>query len=225
MSEPSERRAPSGQAVDLAALREEYRADRLEEREVAADPLDQLARWIAEAVAAGLPDATAMTLATAGADGEPSARTVLCKGLEGDGVDFYTNLESRKARELDANPRAAAVFCWTPLQRQVIVRGTVAAIPAEEADAYFASRPRDSQLGAWASPQSRPVAGRGELDAALAAATERFAGAPVPRPAWWGGFRLSPREVEVWQGRAARLHDRLRYRREDGGWRLERLAP
>ncbi len=220
-----ERPEPREEAVDLAELREEYRAGSLEAHEVAADPLDQLGRWIAEAVAARLADPTAMTLATVGADGEPSARTVLCKGLEGGGVDFYTNLESRKADDLAANPRAAAVFCWTPLQRQVIVRGPVASIPAEEADAYFASRPRDSQLGAWASPQSRPVAGRAELDAALASAAERFVEAPVPRPDWWGGFRLLPREVEVWQGRRARLHDRLRYRRDEGGWRIERLAP
>ncbi len=220
-----ERPEPRQERVDLAALREEYRAGSLDEGDVAADPLDQLERWIAEAVEAGLADPTAMTLATAGADGEPSARTVLCKGLEGGGVDFYTNLESRKARELGENPRAAAVFCWTPLQRQIIVRGSVAPIGQAEADAYFASRPRGSQLAAWASPQSRPVAGRGELDAALAAATERFADAAVPRPAWWGGFRLSPREVEVWQGRTARLHDRLRYRRDGGRWRVERLAP
>ncbi len=220
-----ERPEPRQERVDLAALREEYRAGSLDEGDVAADPLDQLERWIAEAVEAGLADPTAMTLATAGADGEPSARTVLCKGLEGGGVDFYTNLESRKARELGENPRAAAVFCWTPLQRQIIVRGSAAPIGQAEADAYFASRPRGSQLAAWASPQSRPVAGRGELDAALAAATERFADAAVPRPAWWGGFRLSPREVEVWQGRTARLHDRLRYRRDGGRWRVERLAP
>ena len=185
----------------------------------------QLRRWLSQAVAAGLDEPNAMVVATADASGAPSARTVLLKGLDDRGLTFYTNLDSRKGRELAANPRAAVAFPWHALQRQVLVRGPVERLPAAAADAYFASRPRGSRLGAWASPQSTVLADRAQLDAAVTAVTERFAGADVPRPPHWGGFLVVPSEVEFWQGRPNRLHDRLRYRRADRRWIVERLAP
>jgi pyridoxamine 5'-phosphate oxidase len=189
------------------------------------DPLAQLRDWYEHAVAAGLPEPEAMALATATPDGAPSVRFVLLKGIDERGVEFYSNYESRKGRELAANPRAALAILWRPQHRQVRVEGTVERLTAEESDAYFATRPRGAQLGAWASPQSEVVRDRDVLDRALADAEERFAGAPVPRPPHWGGFLVRPERIELWQGRLNRLHDRLRYVREAGGWRIERLAP
>lgn len=209
----------------VADLRREYTSAGLRPEDLAAEPLESLRRWLADAIAARLPEPNAMTLATATPDGRPSARTVLLKGLDDRGLTFYTHYTSRKGRELEANPRAAAVLVWLELERQVCVTGTVERVPPAESDAYFASRPLGSQLGAWASAQSAVVAGREELDARLAELARRYGGGPVPRPPSWGGYVLRPQTVEFWQGRPSRLHDRLRYAREGDRWRLDRLAP
>jgi pyridoxamine 5'-phosphate oxidase len=190
------------------------------------DPFAQFARWYEEATAE-VPLADAMTLATAGDDGAPDARMVLLKGHGPDGFRFFTNYESAKAGQIDADPRGALVIYWREHDRQVRARGRFERLPAADSDAYFASRARESRLGAWASPQSRPLADRAELDARLDAMRERFAEVEdVPRPETWGGFALRPRTIEFWQGQQARLHDRFLYTREaDDGWRIERLAP
>ncbi|HEY8340947.1 MAG TPA: pyridoxamine 5'-phosphate oxidase [Egibacteraceae bacterium] len=209
--------------IDLAALRREYTRAGLSEADLAPDWLTQLRRWLADAVAAGLDEPTAMTLATATPDGRPSARTVLLKGLD-DGFVFYTNARSRKGRELAANPRAAVVLLWRDLERQVTATGTVAPVSAEESDAYFATRPRGAQLGALASEQSVVIPDRRWLEERVAELAARYPD-DVPRPDHWGGFRLRPDEVEFWQGRPDRLHDRLRYRRDGDRWVVERLSP
>lgn len=206
-------------------LRREYEAAGLLESEVSPDPLEQFGRWLGEAVAAGLEEPNAMTLATATPAGAPSARMVLLKGYDGAGFTWYTNRESRKARELALNPYAALVFHWQPLHRQVRVLGQVTEVAAAEAEAYFATRPREAQLGAWASAQSRPLSDRAALEAEVARQQARFGDGPVPRPPHWGGFRLRPEELEFWQGRPHRLHDRLLYVRANAGWTLTRLAP
>jgi pyridoxamine 5'-phosphate oxidase len=198
----------------------------LSEDDLLPDPIALAARWFADAQAFGIEQHDAMTLATATPDGRPSARVVLLKAIDARGFAFFTNYESRKARELDANPRAALVLLWTPLQRQLRVTGTAVRLSAEESDAYFATRPRGSQLGAWASQQSRPLPDRAELDERWAALDQRWGGAAVPRPAHWGGYRVEPDELEFWQGRANRLHDRFAYTRAaEGSWRRERLQP
>lgn len=197
----------------------------LTEDELPPDPLALAQRWFADAQAAGIEQADAMTLATATADGRPSARAVLLKGIDARGFAFFTNYESRKGRELEANARAALVLLWIPLQRQLRVTGTVERLTAEESDAYFATRPRGSQLGAWASEQSRPLPDRSALEQRWAALDERW-GEVIPRPQHWGGFRVEPEEIEVWQGRANRLHDRFAYTRAPGGeWERVRLQP
>lgn len=212
--------------MDIASLREEYRRSALDETQVDPDPLRQLRHWLDEAVAARAAEPTAMTLATVSADGRPSARTVLLKGLDERGLAFFTHLDSRKARELGANPHAAITLWWQPLERQVLVTGVAARIPSEEADRYFAGRPRESQLGAWASPQSRVISGRAELERAFEQAARLHGDGLVPRPPRWGGFRVRPTAVELWQGRPGRLHDRVRYRLDERGlWVRERLAP
>jgi pyridoxamine 5'-phosphate oxidase len=211
--------------ADLARMRRSYRRARLDIPDVDADPIVQVRRWLAEAVAAGLREPNAMVLATAGTDGLPSARTVLLRGIDARGFAFYTSYRSRKAAELAVNAQAALLFPWIDLERQVAVRGTVAKVTAEESDTYFASRPRGSQLGAWASEQSAVVAGRATFEQRLDELRARLAGAAVARPDDWGGFRVTPVEVELWQGRRDRLHDRLRYRRDGEGWALERLSP
>jgi pyridoxamine 5'-phosphate oxidase len=199
--------------------------DELTEDELLPDPIALVQRWFADAQAAGVEQHDAMTLATAIPDGRPSARAVLLKGIDQRGFAFFTNYESRKSRELDANPHAALVLLWIPLHRQVRASGPVERLSAEESDAYFATRPRGSQLGAWASQQSRPLPDRRELEARWAALDERYAGGVVPRPPHWGGYRVVPQEIEVWQGRANRLHDRFAYVRTADGWARERLQP
>jgi pyridoxamine 5'-phosphate oxidase len=188
------------------------------------EPLAPFRRWLDEAWK-GEPNAHAMTLATATADGRPSARVVLLKGFDEHGFVFYTNLASRKSTELFANPYAALCFLWKSMNRQVRVEGPVERVADDEADAYFASRPRDSQIGAWASDQSRPLDSRAELERRVAAFSDRFGEGRVPRPATWSGFRVLPRHLEFWQERPFRLHDRLLFIREGEGWRRERLFP
>jgi pyridoxamine 5'-phosphate oxidase len=190
------------------------------------EPLERVRAWYAEAVAAGLPEPEAMALATASPDGAPSVRFVLLKGIDARGVEFFTNYGSRKGRELAANPRAALAIYWHALARQVRLEGPVERLSDEESDAYYASRPRGSRIGAWASPQGRPIPDRAWLEARVAEAEARFPGEDVPRPPYWGGYRLLPDAVELWQGRPSRLHDREHFIRErGGGWRSERLSP
>ena len=197
----------------------------LHESDLTTDPFDQFARWY-DLAAREVPLADAMTVATVGADGGPDARMVLLKGHGPDGFRFFTNYESAKAGQIDADPRGALIVYWREHDRQVRARGSFERLPAADSDAYFASRPRESRLGAWASPQSRPLADRAELDARLDAVRERFAEVEdVPRPETWGGFVLRPRTIEFWQGQQARLHDRFLYSRDGDGWRVERLAP
>src|SRR2546421_6437299 len=207
-------------------MRKSYQARGLAETDLAGDWVTQFRRWLDDAIAAALPEPNAMVLATADADGRPSARTVLLKGYDGAGLVFYTNYRSRKGRELAANPRASAVFPWIALARQVIVTGSVEPVPADRSDAYFASRPHGSQVGAAASPQSEVVPDRAALDAAWERVGALYPdGTPVPRPEHWGGYLLRPDTVEFWQGQVNRMHDRLRYRRGNGDWVVERLAP
>jgi pyridoxamine 5'-phosphate oxidase len=189
------------------------------------DPLEQLAHWYEHAVAAGLPEPEAMALATTTPEGAPSVRFVLLKGIDARGVEFYTNYESRKGRELAANPRAALAILWKPLQRQVRVEGQVERLPAEESDAYFATRARGSRLGAWASRQSAEIPDREWLEARLAQAEAEYPGDDVPRPDYWGGYVLRPDAIEFWEGRPNRLHDRELFTRAAGGWTARRLSP
>jgi pyridoxamine 5'-phosphate oxidase len=219
------RAAHSVSGVTLAELRKEYTLAGLTEKDLARDPFRQFEKWFQEAEAAKLIEPNAMTLCTATPDGKPSARTVLLKSVDGRGFVFFSNYNSRKARELDANPNATLVFPWLALERQVIVEGTVAKVPREESEAYFHSRPRASQLGAWVSQQSAIIADRGVLEESMKMLEQKYAGREVPLPPHWGGWRLSPETVEFWQGRRSRLHDRLRYRRAKDGWTVERLSP
>jgi pyridoxamine 5'-phosphate oxidase len=199
----------------------------LREEDLEADPFAQFARWY-EPASEEVPLSDAMTLATVGEDGAPDARMVLLKGHDPDGFRFFTNLESAKAGQIAADPRGALIVYWREHDRQVRARGPIDPLPAADSDAYFASRPRESRLGAWASPQSRPLADRAELDRRLAEVTERFEGSEeVPRPDFWGGFVLRPATIEFWQGQRARLHDRFLYTREGDAdaWRVQRLGP
>jgi pyridoxamine 5'-phosphate oxidase len=189
------------------------------------DPVDQFARWFRDAVDAKLTLPEAFTLATAGRDGAPSARVVLLKDFDAQGFVFFTNYESRKARDLEANPRAALCFWWPALERQVRIEGSVARVPEDESDAYFSTRPRGSQIGAWASEQSSVIEGRRILEQRAEELSARWIESSIPRPAHWGGFRLLPQSIEFWQNRDDRLHDRFRYVRDGERWRIERLAP
>ena len=214
---------------ELAALRKSYERDELDESASSADPIAQFGRWLDQAIAAQLPEPNAMTLATVGEDSRPSTRVVLIKGYDARGLVWFTNYESRKGRELLAHPVAALQFHWVELERVARIEGRVEKVSAEESDAYFKTRPLDSRLGAWASPQSQVIASRATLVANVAKVTAQFAtsllaGGP-PRPPHWGGYRLIPDRFEFWQGRKSRLHDRLQYRLENGAWIRERLAP
>ena len=211
-------------STTIADLRKSYERAELCEDASLADPLAQFDQWLQQAIAAQVPEPNAMTLATVGADQRPSTRIVLIKGYDARGIVWYTNYDSRKGRELAANPFAALQFHWIELERVVRIEGAVEKVDAAESDAYFHSRPLDSRIGAWASPQSQVIAGRSVLVANAARYGAQFLLQP-PRPPHWGGYRLVPQQWEFWQGRKSRLHDRLRYRLDGGQWRRERLAP
>jgi pyridoxamine 5'-phosphate oxidase len=212
--------------TDPAGLRARYTRGTLDEAGLADTWLAQLRLWFDAAAAdPTIVEANAIQLATVGAGGRPAVRTVLAKGIDERGIVFFTNYESAKASDLAVNPRAAAVFAWLAHQRQVRLAGTVERTSRAETEAYFATRPRESQIGAWASPQSRPVASRAELDRLAEQVAERFADGAIPAPPFWGGYRLTPDEVEFWQGREGRLHDRIRFRLDGDAWVRERLAP
>jgi pyridoxamine 5'-phosphate oxidase len=211
--------------MSIAHLRREYARARLDEQNVDPDPLVQFHKWFDDARRAELPEPNAMTLATATPDGVPSARMVLLKAADERGFTFFTDYRSRKGQELEANPHAALVFFWGELERQVRISGTVSRVSREETDAYFRTRPRESRLGAWSSHQSAVLPGREALEARLREVSARHPGEDVPTPPYWGGYVLRPDALEFWQGRESRLHDRVRYQREAGGWRIERLAP
>jgi len=209
---------------NLQDQRKSYERDALEETDAAIDPLRQFQHWMDEAYAAKVPEPNAMTLATVGANGRPSTRIVLIKGFDARGIVWFTNYDSRKGQDLAVHPFAALQFHWVELERVVRIEGRVERVDAAESDAYFASRPLDSRIGAWASPQSQVIESRGVLVANAAKYAARFLLNP-PRPPHWGGFRLQPDHWEFWQGRKSRLHDRLRYRLENSAWTRERLAP
>lgn len=210
---------------DLARMRFEYARDGLDEAAAGDDPLSLFGRWLADAVAAGLDEPNAMALATATPDGRPSARIVLLKGFDARGLVFFTGYDSRKGREIGANPHAAATMLWHPLQRQVRVEGSVTRLDTAESDAYFVSRPRGSQIGAVASPQSRTIPDRRALEERVAEVEHVFANREIIRPPVWGGYRLAIESIEFWQGRTSRLHDRLLFTATPDGWTRERLAP
>ena len=210
---------------DLSDLRREYRRAALTRGDLDPDPLRQFTRWFEEAQGAAVAEPNAMTLATAGADGQPTARTVLLKYFDADGFVFFTNKESAKAQQLAENPRAGLLFYWQPLERQVVVRGSAEPVSTRESLAYFVKRPRGSQLGAWVSDQSRVITSRKVLELKLDEVRRRFGEGRIPLPSFWGGFRVRPSAIEFWQGRPSRLHDRFLYEREETGWRISRLAP
>lgn len=213
-------------ARSVADLRSEYTRSGLSESDALPDAIDQFRRWFEDALEANLHEPNAMTLATATPDGKPSARIVLLKGFDERGFVFYTNYEGRKARELEQNPNCSLVFYWGELERQVRIEGRSVRVPDAESDVYFASRPRGSRLGAWVSKQSQPVGNRGALEERLKELEEEYEEQEIPRPSFWGGYRVEPESIEFWQGREGRLHDRLLYSGSGGGgWEIQRLQP
>ena len=211
--------------MDLSEIRREYGRARLEREDLKNDPIDQFEDWFADARASGASEINAMVLATAGSDGQPSARTVLLKYFDRSGFVFFTNLESAKARQIEQNSKVALHFYWPVMERQVVIRGAAQKVSRHEALAYFLKRPRGSQLGAWVSDQSRVVSSRSLLEMKLDEVRRRFSDGQVPLPSFWGGYRVRPEEMEFWQGRENRLHDRFLFRREGEAWTVERLAP
>ncbi|HCN06019.1 MAG TPA: pyridoxamine 5'-phosphate oxidase [Bacteroidetes bacterium] len=209
---------------DIADLRTEYQRETLDEFSVAHNPLEQFSRWMDEVLAAEVLEPTAMTLATVGANGRPSARTVLLKGID-EGFVFYTNYTSRKGTDLESNPYASLLFFWPDLQRQVRVEGRAEKITIEESEAYFRTRPLGSKIGAWASQQSQPLSSRDELERRTIELERQYSDGNVPLPPFWGGYRLLPDAMEFWQGRPSRLHDRILYERGETGWTISRLSP
>jgi pyridoxamine 5'-phosphate oxidase len=212
--------------MKLDNMRVHYDRDELRREDLHADPFQQFAAWMKKACESGMVEPNAMSLATAGADGRPTLRTVLLKSFDGRGFVFYTNLESRKARQISENANVALLFPWLALHRQVVISGVAERVPTSEALAYFVTRPFGSQIGAWASPQSQVVSARALLEMKWEEAKRKFQEGRVPMPSFWGGFRVAPRDIEFWQGRGHRLHDRFLYTRlEEGNWKIERLAP
>lgn len=209
----------------LRDLRVSYELDNLTEDKLPADPLLLFNAWLQDALAHQLPEPNAMQLGTIGLDGSPSVRTVLLKGLDAQGFHFFTNYDSRKGSEIAADPRACAVFLWTQRHHQATVRGTISKLPRSEAESYFAARPRGHQIGAWVSEQSKVIPDREWLEQRSLEMQTRFGDAEIPCPPNWGGYTIQPHEIEFWQGRVSRLHDRIRYVREVEGWRIERLSP
>jgi pyridoxamine 5'-phosphate oxidase len=209
----------------ISTSRKEYQRGEFDEKDADPSPIVQFGKWMNEAMDAAVEEPHAMTLATANRAGEVSARIALLRRVDERGFAFFTNYESRKGRDLAENPRAALVFYWSELERQVRITGTVSRTSSEESDSYFRDRPRSHQLSAWVSHQSQPIADRHVLNRSMREMEHRFVNHEVPRPPHWGGFILAPDSIEFWQGRPNRLHDRLRYRREDGRWKIERLSP
>lgn len=211
--------------MELADLRRDYSLKELSRSSVDPDPFAQFSKWMNEAMDSAVIEPTAMTVSTADAEGRPSSRVVLLKGFDSNGFVFFTNYESRKGTELTANPHTSLHFFWPDLERQIIISGTAEKASRQESEEYFASRPFESRIGAWASKQSSELANREELESRVAEVKERFADRNVPCPPFWGGFRVTPSRIEFWQGRKSRLHDRIVYRLEDGNWEIARLSP
>jgi pyridoxamine 5'-phosphate oxidase len=216
---------PPAPGPDLGSLRRDFRSQPLEAGDLDPDPIAQFRQWFDAAMAVRVLDPNAMSIATVGADGQPSLRTVLLKYYDASGFVFYTNLESRKAREIDGNPRVALLFYWAELSRQVRITGLAGKTTAAESLRYFLTRPRDSQIGAWVSAQSSVISGRGLLESKFMELKQKFAAGQVPLPSFWGGYRVEPETLEFWQGRESRLHDRFLYTRSADGWSIARLAP